>query len=182
MNKALAFALLAALPLSACGSTKEAKLANPAPCPNIVVLSDAARRVDFAGDPALENVAWSAEIENVSLTCRYVAAKPIDAAMKISLAFGKGPKSDAREHEFAYWIAVTRTNREVIEKKEYLVPVKFDDGGSVERVQHEIDKITIPRKDEEISGTNFEIVVGLVVTPAQVIYNRSGKSLKFPDI
>lgn len=182
MKKALAVALLAALPLAACGSTKEAKLANPAPCPNIVVLSDASRLIDFVGEPNLENVAWSAEIENVSLTCRYVAAKPIDAAMKISIAFGKGPKSDEREHNFAYWIALTRTNREVIEKKEYLVPVKFDDGESVERVEHEIEKIIIPRKDEETSGTNFEVVVGLVVTPAQAIYNRSGKSLKFPDL
>ena len=96
--------------------------------------------------------------------------------------FGKGPKGDTRDHEFAYWIAVTRTNREVIEKKEYLVPVKFDDGKSVERVRHEIDKIVIPRRDDQISGTNFEVVVGLVVTPAQAVYNRSGKSLKFPDL
>ncbi|OFW99141.1 MAG: hypothetical protein A3E78_15660 [Alphaproteobacteria bacterium RIFCSPHIGHO2_12_FULL_63_12] len=182
MNKALAFALLAALPLSACGSTKEARLANPAPCPNVVVLSDAARLIDFSGEPSVENVAWSAEIQDVSLACRYVAAKPIDVSMKISIAFGKGPKADAREHDYAYWVAVTRTNREVIEKKEYLVPVKFDDGESVERVEHEIEKILIPRKDEETSGTNFEVVVGLVVTPAQAIYNRSGKSLKFPEL
>lgn len=182
MNKALAFALFAALSLSACGSTKEARLANPAPCPNVVVLADAARLVDFAGEPSLENVAWSAEIEDVSLACRYIANKPIDASMKISMAFGKGPKAEGREHDFAYWVAVTRTNREVIEKQEYLVPVKFDDAESVERVRHEIEKITIPRKDEETSGTNFEVVVGLVVTPQQAIYNRSGKSLKFPDL
>ena len=182
MNKALAHALLAALALSACGSTKEAKLANPAPCPNIVVLSEAARLIDFAGEKRLEDVAWSAEIENVSLACRYIGANPIDASVKIDLAFGKGPKGVEREHDFAYWIAVTRTNREVIEKKEYLVPVKFDDGESMQRVEHEIEKIVIPRKDENTSGTNFEIVVGLVVTPEQAIYNRSGKSLKFPEL
>ena len=182
MNKALAFALLAALPLSACGSTKEAKLANPAPCPNVVVLSDAARMIEFAGEEQLENIAWSAEVEGVSLACRYIGDKPIDATMKIDLAFGRGPKANARDREFAYWIAVTRTDREVITKQEYLVPVKFDDDKPVKRVEHEIEKIIIPRKDENTSGTNFEVVVGLVVTPQQAIYNRSGKSLKFPDL
>lgn len=182
MNKALAAALLAAAALSGCGSTKEARLKNPAPCPNITVLSEAARMIDFAGEERLEDIKWSAEVENVSLACRYVADKPIEASVKISMAFGKGPKADGAEHQFAYWVAVTRTNREVIEKKEYLVPVEFDNDEAIERVEHEIEKIIIPRKDENTSGTNFEVVVGLLVTPQQAIYNRSGKSLRFPEL
>ncbi len=182
MNKALAAALFAALGVSGCGSTKEQRLANPAPCPNIVVLSEASRLIEFEGEEQVENVAWTAEIENVSLACRYIAGNPIDASVRVDLAFGKGPKADGREHDFAYWLAVTRTNREVIEKQEYLVPVEFGGDDAVEIVKQEIEKIVIPRKDEETSGTNFEIVVGLVVTPKQAIYNRSGKSLKFPDL
>ena len=181
MNKALVSALFAASVLAGCGSTKEAKLANPAPCPNVAVLSDAARMVSFNGEKELENVAWSAEIENVSVACRYVADKPIDASIEIALAFGKGPKADGDRHDYAYWVAVTRTNREVITKEEYLVPVRFGDD-PVHREKHKIDKIVIPRKDDSISGVNFEIVVGLVVTPEEAIYNRSGKSLKFPDL
>ncbi len=185
MNKALAIGLVAAIAmLPACQSTsrKEAKLNNPAPCPNVVVLNDAARQVQFDGDEAIENVAWTAEIENVTLNCRYVSAKPIDATMSIDFAFGKGPKADSAEHQYSYWIAVTRTNREVITKTEYFVPVKFSDGKSIERAKHEIKQIVIPRKDESISGVNFEIVVGLAVTPKEATYNRSGKSLKFPDL
>lgn len=182
MNKALVAALFAAALVSGCGSTKEKRLANPAPCPNIVVLSDAARLIEFDGETRLEDVAWTAEIESVSLACRYIKADPIDASVKINLAFGKGPKAGAEDHDFAYWVAVTRTNREVIEKKEYLVPVEFGDDDAIKRVEHEIEKIVIPRKDENTSGTNFEVVVGLVVTPQQAIYNRSGKSLKFPDL
>lgn len=181
MNKALVFALFAASALAGCASTKEAKLANPAPCPNIAVLSDAARIIAFDGTQTLENVAWSAEIENVALACRYVGDKPIDASIEVDLAFGKGPKADGDRHDYAYWVAVTRVDREVIIKEEYLVPVKFGDE-QVRREKHKIDKITIPRKDENVSGTNFEIIVGLVVTPEQALYNRSGKSLKFPDL
>jgi hypothetical protein len=182
MKKALALILLAAIAASGCGSTKEKRLANPAPCPNVVVLSEAGRQIVFDGDAELENVAWTAEIETVSLACRYIKADPIDASMKLSIAFGKGPKAEGDRHEFGYWVAVTRTNREVIEKREYVVPVKFDDEDRVARVEHEIEKIVIPRKDENTSGTNFEIVIGLAVTPQEAIYNRSGKSLKFPDL
>ncbi len=182
MNKALAIALFAAFAVAGCGSTKEARSANPAPCPNIVVLTEAARQVDFDGEEVLEAVAWTAEIEDVSLACRYIGGKPIDASVKINIAFGRGPKAGGDRHDFAYWVAVTRTNREVIEKQEYLVPVKFDKDEPIRRVEHEIEKIFIPRKDENTSGTNFEVVVGLVVTPKQAIYNRSGKSLKFPDL
>ena len=108
--------------------------------------------------------------------------KPIDASARISIAFGKGPKATTNEHNFAYWIAVTRVNREVIEKREFIVPIKFGSEEAVERVSHEIEKIIIPRKDDTISGSNFEVVVGLVVTPEQAIFNRSGKSLKFPEL
>jgi hypothetical protein len=182
MNKALAFALFAAVALAGCGSTKEARLANPAPCPNIAVLPDAARQIVFDGAEDVDNIAWSAEVTNVSLACRYVGSDPIDASAEITLAFGKGPKADAQLHNFAYWVAVTRVDREVIVKKEYLIPVKFDDDESVKTVEQELKEIVIPRKDDQTSGTNFEIIVGLVVTPQQALYNRSGKSLKFPDL
>ena len=186
MNKGLAGALIAAAAAAAaagCASnSKEARLKNPAPCPNIVVLQDAARLVEFDGEQRLEDVAYTAEIEGVSLACRYVGDKPIDAEAEISLAFGQGPKATADKRQYAYWVAVTRTDREVIEKREFVVPVDFGGDGSVKRTRQKIDKIVIPRKGEQTSGTNFEIVVGLVVTPQQAIYNRSGKSLKFPEL
>ncbi|HNS88271.1 MAG TPA: hypothetical protein PKH09_15315, partial [Parvularculaceae bacterium] len=168
--------------LAGCGSTKEKREANPGLCPNVVVLDDASRLIDFAGEEKVENVAWSAEIEGVSSTCRYFGDRPIEASARLSIAFGKGPKADSNQHDFAYWVAVTRTNREVIEKQEFIVPVKFDSDGNIERIEHEIEKIVIPRKDDTISGSNFEIVVGLVVTPRQALFNRAGKSLKFPEL
>ena len=186
MNKGLAGALIAAaaaaLAAGCASNSKEAQQKNPAPCPNIVVLQEAARLVEFAGEQRIEDVAWTAEIEDVSLACRYVGDKPIDAEVSISLAFGRGPKANAEEHQYAYWVAVTRTNREVIEKKEFLVPIDFGGDDAVKRVRQEIEEIIIPRRAEETSGSNFEVVVGLVLTPDQAVYNRSGKSLKFPDL
>jgi len=185
MNKLPAAALFAAASLlTACASddSRAARKANPAPCPNILVLNDAARFVDFDGDEAIENIAYSGEIVNVSSSCRYFTDKPIDAEVSIDFAFGKGPKASADEKAFTYFVAVTRRDADLIAKEEFQVPIKFDGDRPVETARVDIDKIVIPRANPTIAGTNFEIVVGFSVTPEQLIYNRSGKSLKFPDL
>lgn len=165
------------------GASKAARENNPAPCPNIIVLEDAARLVEFAGEgKTLRDVAYSGEIENVSLACRYFADKPIEASIEVDLAFGKGPAASSDAKEFKYFVAVTRTDLEVIAKKEFSIPVQFSEKNAIKRFEEEIESIVIPRANEGTAGTNFEVIVGLVVTPAQAVYNRSGTSLKFPDL
>lgn len=183
MKKLLAVALFAAAAsTAACSGSREAQQANPAPCPNIVVLQDAARFIEFDGDEELENVAYTGEILDATTRCRYFGDEPIDAEVEIELAFGKGPKASESDKIFNYFVAVTRTNLEVIAKQDFAVPVEFNDRQTVVLKQEDIDRIVIPRAGENTSGTNFEIIVGFELTPQQAIYNRSGKSLKFPDI
>ncbi len=183
MNKALAGALFAALTaVSACSSSREAKQKNPAPCPNIVVLADAARFVQFDGEETVENVAYSGEITNAVIACRYVGADPIEVEVDLTMAFGKGPKGDNGQRAFSYFVAVARRDLEVIAKEEFPAPVEFTDKRRVVVFEDEIDRITIPRAGENTSGTNFEIIVGFKLTPEQAIFNRSGKSLKFPRL
>ncbi|GAB4530021.1 MAG: hypothetical protein Kow00133_18800 [Amphiplicatus sp.] len=186
MNKGFALALFAASAALAAGCASDrsraARERNPAPCPNVVVLADAARAIEFDGEQTLENIAYTAEILGVDLACRYYADKPIDASLTVDFAFGRGPKGAEREHAFTYFVAVTRKDLEVIEKAEFTVPVEFDDDRPVELAEEKIRKIVIPRAGENTSGTNFEVVVGLALTPEQAIFNRSGKSLKFPNL
>ncbi len=183
MNKALVGALFAALvTVSACGSTREAKQSNPAPCPNIVVLADAARFVQFDGEETIEDITYSGEITNAVIACRYVGADPIEVEVDLTMAFGKGPKGENGEKVFNYFVAVARRDLEVIAKQEFPAPVEFTDSRRVVVFEDEIDRITIPRAGENTSGVNFEIIVGFSLTPDQAIFNRSGKSLKFPRL
>ena len=184
MNKILAGALFAAVTaVGACsGLEKKVDKTNPAPCPNVVVLDDAARIIEFVGEERLEDVAYTGEITGISSTCRYFADRPIDAKVKVDLALGKGPKGEDGRKLFKYWVAITRKDLEVIAKKEFFVEAKFSDDRDVVAIDEEIDEIVIPRAGEGISGENFEIVVGFVLTPEQAIFNRSGKSLKFPNL
>ncbi len=185
MNKLLAGALIAAVAgVAGCSGlgNKESRDKNPAPCPNVVVLLDASRIIEFDGEERLEDIAYTGEITNVGIACRYIEGKPIDAEISIELAFGKGPKGQNGDKIFKYFVAVTRKDLEVIAKNEFFVPAKFTDKNTIVVKKEDIDKINIPRAGEHISGSNFEIIVGFSVSRDQVIFNRSGKSLKFPNL
>ena len=180
---------LLALSLTACASVgealEEARLAdqaNPAPCPNVFVLDEAARLIDFSGEPSLDTVAFTAEVRDVRSACRYAEDRPIRATVEVDLAAGRGPAADGQTFDLTYFVAVTRTNRDLIAKQEFTVPVTFRDGVAVVSFTEDIDEIEIPRKGEQTSGTNFEIAVGLALTREQLLYNRSGRSLKFPEL
>jgi len=173
---------LAALIMTGCSSTEAAQARNPAPCPNVIVLDEAARLIDFDGEQKLEDIAFTGEITDVTLNCRYFEDKPIDAVVEIDFALGRGPNGQAPTRDYRYFVAVTRTNLEVIAKQEFLVRAEFGDKRDVVQLREKIDKLVIPRKSAKTSGTNFEIVVGFVLDRDQVIFNRSGKSLKFPSL
>lgn len=183
MNKALAGALIATLAATGCSSfDRNAKEKNPAPCPNIVVLNDAARLIEFDGEETLENVAYSAEITSAQVACRYVEDEPIEAEIELTMAFGKGPKGQDGQKVFTYFVAVVRRDLEVIAKEEFPAPATFSEKRQIVVFEDEVDKIVIPRSGDNISGVNFEIIVGFDLTAKQAIFNRSGKSLKFPNI
>lgn len=178
--------LLALALLAGCGSFKEARLAdlsNPAPCPNVFVLDDAARRIDFAGEPGLDTVAWSAELLDVRSSCRYAEDSPIRAELEIDIAVGRGPAAAGETVDVTYFVAVTRTNRDLIGKEEFTVPVTIKEGGrAVVTLTEAVNGIVIPRANSNIAGTNFEIAVGFSLDREQLLFNRSGRSLKFPEL
>ncbi len=181
----LALASLTAL--AGCASEPDAKYKaslerNPAPCPNIIVLQDAARMIDFRGEEKLENIAYTAEITGVNSSCRYFSNEPIDADVRVNMSLGRGPKAENNETEITYFVAVTRTNRDLIAKQEFTVPVKFRGNSTTVDISEYVADVVIPRANDTISGINFEIIVGLSLSQKQVIYNRSGKSLKFPEL
>lgn len=178
-------ALAAAAVLPACGTLEDARVAgeqNLDVCPNIFALGDAARFVEFTGDPATETVAWTGEIVDVRTSCRYVADRPIEARVEVDFAIGRGPAASDDSFDMPFFVAVTRKNRAVIAKEEFAVPVTVRRGLGTVTFTEKVNEITIPRADPDTSGSNFEIAVGFALTREQLLYNRSGQSLKFPEL
>ena len=154
---------------------------NVGPCPLMGVLYDNARLVQFR-DPGVEryaNVAFTGEMQGIRGLCRYVGEDPIRMSIEVEMAFGRGPAAAGEERRaYRYWVAVARRGRAPIAKEYFDVDVRFPRGEDVVTRTEEINTIEIPRANAEISGENFEILVGFELTPEQVQFNRDGKRFR----
>lgn len=153
---------------------------NVGPCPLTGVLYDNSRLVAFDA-PGVERYASitnTGELTGVRGLCRYVDDNPITMTLEIDMAFGRGPASTSDRQTYRYWVAVARRGRAPIEKAYFDVDVRFPRGQSVVTRTEEIERIVIPRANAEVSGENFEILVGFELTAEQVQFNRDGKRFR----
>ncbi len=164
--------------LSACsniGGFTESR-PNQGPCPAAGSLYEAQRVVMLDGNgESYNNIAFTGEITDVRLFCRYLDDKPINAQLEIDFAFGRGPAATSEAQEYKFFVAVTRTNRAVMEKEMFPVTVKFPRGTDVVFKSEKIGRVVIPRADDSISGANFEVLVGFDLTPEQRKFNENGR-------
>jgi len=94
------------------------------------------------------------------------------------MAFGRGPAATSDRQTYRYWVAVTRRGRAPIEKAYFDVDVRWNRGEAVVTRTERIQNIVIPRANAEISGENFEILVGFELTPEQLQFNRDGRRFR----
>lgn len=152
---------------------------NSGPCPVVGSVYDASRYVKFTdGDGRLySDLAFTGEITDVRLYCRYTGEAPLVAEVEIDFAFGKGPKAGGNSHDYPYFVAVTRRNGKVLAKETFTTQAEF--GRKTVTAKTElVNRISIPRADESISGVNFEIVVGFNLTQEQIEFNRNGNRFR----
>jgi hypothetical protein len=152
---------------------------NAGPCPFVKSLYDAGRYVEFKdGREASANVGYTGEIQGISAGCQYKDDQPIQVTMEVLFELGKGPQATGDSKTFHYWVAVTDRNREVIAKRSFDLPVKFQSGQDRVYVTDKVQQITIPRGALNTSGANFEVLVGFDVTPQMAAFNREGKRFR----
>jgi hypothetical protein len=152
------------------------QLRNAGPCPYVKVLYDAARYVEFRNDAeASANVGFTGEIQNVVSACAYKATSPIQVKLQALFEFGRGPQAEGSRKSYQYWVAVTDRNHAVLAKEFFNLPVTFPAGRDRVTLAETLDDIMIPRANSKVSGANFEVLIGFVVTPAMAEFNRLGK-------
>ena len=170
----------AALLLSGCASVRNSLSEpdpNPGPCPNALTLYDAHRLVEVNGEGVdYQNVGFTGEILNVVSECRYTdqQATPIDMAMAVQLAFGRGPAAQGETKTYNMFVAVTRTDRAILHCEVFPITVTFEPGEDRITVIEEFNEILIPRATPTTSGVNFEVLVGFELTDEQLEFNRGG--------
>jgi hypothetical protein len=155
------------------------KKENAGPCPLLGVLYDAARLVELKGaEEKYANVGFTGEVRGIDGLCSYVGAAPIKMNLNVDFAFGRGPASGSDHRVYRYWVAVTARDRVPLAKQYFDVDVTFPKGVDRVTTTENIDKIVIPRAKPDVSGANFEILVGFDLTPEQVAFNREGKRFR----
>ena len=152
---------------------------NAGPCPYVKVLYDAGRYIEFKNDQVASSaVAYTGEFQGLSSACNYKASEPIQVQMELLFGFGRGPQADASTKTYHYWVAVTDRNLDVLDKQEFEVKAVFPPGQDRVLVTDDIKGIVIPRGDANVSGSNFEVLVGFDVTPEMADFNRQGKRFR----
>ncbi len=165
---------LSAMLLGSCAGLDLEDAPNVGPCPVAGTLYDASRLVEIDGPERHENVVFTGEIQGLRGFCRYVGTNPLTMEIEIDFAFGKGPKATTSTRTYPVFVTVTRRDRSVLAKERFDIQVAWPAGKDVVRYTETVPGIVIPRANETISGSNFEIIVGFDLTPEQLAYNRSG--------
>ncbi|HZK99319.1 MAG TPA: Tat pathway signal sequence domain protein [Caulobacteraceae bacterium] len=152
---------------------------NAGPCPYVKVLYDAARYVEFKDSrEASAAVGYTGEIENISSACAYKAIEPIRVAMQVLFELGRGPQAQGSRKDYHYWVAVTDRNHAVLSKEWFTLPVVFPAGKDRVTLTETLAGVRIPRANSNVSGSNFEVLIGFEVTPAMAAFNRDGKRFR----
>jgi hypothetical protein len=149
------------------------------PCPYVKVLYDAARYVEFeGGKEASGTVAYTGEIEGVNSDCEYKAGEPIQVKADIGFALGRGPQGASPNKTYRYWVAVTERNKSVLAKQYFDLPVQFPANADRMMVNDTVENIVIPRANDTVQGSSFEVLIGFDVNEQQAAFNREGKRFR----
>jgi hypothetical protein len=156
-----------------------AQLRNAGPCPYVKVLYDASRYIEFKDSKeAVAQTAYTGEIQGLASGCAYKSNDPIKMQVNLLFELGRGPQATDTHKTYRYWVAVTERNKDVLAKQYFDLPVNFAPGQDRVYANETLQTITIPRADEKVSGSNFEVLIGFDVTPEMAAFNRDGKRFR----
>lgn len=162
----LLLGLAGTLLLAACASEPETR-----PCPQAVVLSDAARQVKFSGQGRdLTDVLFEASIATGSLVCEY-DGNVLDVDLQVRVVAARGPANSDRLANVTYFVAVARSDQTVLARESFDIAIPFP--GNRTRVSglEEIGQVITLQGDEH--GGAYRIYVGLDLTREELEYNRA---------
>ena len=172
-----AAALLSLATLPACNAR------NPItqPCPTFGILGDAEQATAFNGAGRdLTNVAYRATLSAASLKCDYseakrrnVTSRTVDGTLSVNLSVERGPALSDTQVTVPYFVAITRGKKYVLAREEFSQRFNLAAGTRVGS-QEEI-LLSIPLA-KNLNGDNYEVVVGIMLTPDQLAYNRAQKA------
>jgi len=165
---------LAAVGLLASGCSGVFESKPPGPCPSVTVPRDAALVVQFLPGPGrdLIDVLYQGSIEPLSARCRYIDDdKTVEMRLSVGVSARKGPAAKTAEADFAFFVAITDLDQNILAKQVFQSPIEFPAGrrraGAIEEIEQLIPLL------EGTNGASYEIVIGFQLDQEQLHYNRN---------
>ncbi|MEN8721352.1 MAG: hypothetical protein ABF335_00540 [Alphaproteobacteria bacterium] len=144
-------------------------------CPAIGVLEHAVDITVFQPGKGrdLTDVEYEGEFRGVGTSCDYDEDdRLIEAEASFKILARRGPAARNSQIELPIFVAIVAAGGEIVDKRQYPVLLKFDEGTEVAQVADTLEdiKIYLERGD---STRSYEILIGFQLSESQLAYNRS---------
>lgn len=167
----------AALALFALAACQQGADRPPPPCPDIVIVQDAAELTQFLPGPGrdLTDVTLEARVSDFRGFCdtdiEDDGTGAVDVELELLMVATRGPAAASREARLRYFVAIADKEENVLARAEFDTDLTFE--GNRNRVGF-AEELTqrIPLRGGQL-GDDFSIFVGFVLTDADLEYNRN---------
>lgn len=158
--------------LAACGGPTEPGPGEPAGCPQVGILADAARAFYLAtpNRPAPDQVVATARIDNFAGDCDY-DDDAVAVEMDLTFEVIAGPAFDDRPLPVDYFVAVVDPQGQILNKEVFRVQAQIPADARGVSLEESL-ALSVPLPAGPASGTAHELVIGLQLTPQQLQINR----------
>jgi hypothetical protein len=145
----------------------------PPPCPTVSAVPDARHLVRFEGAGRdLTDVRFEARIDDVLYSCEYDDGV-IESDMQVRLLAVEGPANPERKARFRYFVAVATRDQRILAREEFEIEIPFEGNRTRVAAVEELAP-NIPLNAGK-TGADYNIYIGLVLTPAELGYNRENR-------
>ena len=153
----------------------------PPPCPRVSILGDAATLTKFRPGPGrdLTDVLYEGVVTGVTGRCAYANdGKRANRALSIKVALvieaARGPANRDGRAAFPYFVGITDSSRNVLNKERFNVRVVFPGNRTRLVITDDPVNLEIPVKAGQ-SGRDFTIFVGFQLSREDLEYNRRAR-------
>ncbi|SRR5665213_23301 len=158
-----------ALVLSSCTTSKRLAF-----CPGITSVLDAVVVTQFkpgtAPDPS--NVLYTVKVANVEGSCSYdKQGRSSSSDVDINFQAARAVGGDAAQYNVPYFVAVSTGDR-IVTKQMRSVQIEFAAGETTASVDESVKSVDL-QTDHDKKPYDYQILVGLQLTKAQLDYNRA---------
>jgi hypothetical protein len=164
---------LIAVTLSACGQKYLEQVKLTPICPRVAILGDTERLTQFVSGPSqdLTDIAFDARLSQPVGSCQFDEGKQkVTLTIDVPFSAARGPAYRGPT-KISYFVATLDDARNVMGREQFDLLVNIPkDQTRVDATEQLTESYTIKK---ESLGAAYQVLVGFVLSPEQLAYNRS---------